>query len=227
MSTAGEGDGEGDGRSAPIGSAPSADARPRAARTSPTERAAQLAAAAEALALEEGLDALTLRAVAARAGVASSLVAHYAPSMERLVADTFTAIVAAELAEVRAHASAVRDPAVRLRALLATLLDGSRDDVTGVWVDAWSIARRSSVLAEAVREQMIAWHAAIVDALRAAAPASMRERELDRVAAHVLAMVDGLNAHELVDYGPTVSGLELIARVVERELSLPEGALTR
>lgn len=203
------------------------DARPRAARTSPAERAAQIAGAAEALALEEGLHALTLRAVAARAGVASSLVAHYAPSMEQLVADTFTAIVAAELAEVRAHAVAVRDPAARLQALLSTLLDGSRDDVTGVWVDAWSIARRSSVLAGAVREQMTAWHSAIVDALRAAAPASLHTRELDRVAAHVLAMVDGLNAHGLVDYGPSGSGLALIARVVERELSLPEGALTR
>ncbi|KQV26261.1 MULTISPECIES: TetR family transcriptional regulator C-terminal domain-containing protein [unclassified Microcella] len=204
-----------------------ADARPRAPRTSPTERAAQIAAAAEALALEEGLHALTLRAVAARAGVASSLVAHYAPSMEQLVADAFTSIVASELAEVRAHASVVRHPTARLQALLATLLDGSRDDVTGVWVDAWSIARRSSPLAAAVREQMTAWHAAIVEVLTQAAPASMPARELDRVAAHVLAMVDGLNAHGLVGYGPTGPGLALIARVVERELSLPEGALTR
>lgn len=203
------------------------DARPRAPRTSPAERTAQIAAAAEALALEEGLHALTLRAVAARAGVASSLVAHYAPSMERLVADTFTAIVRAELAEVRAHAAAVRDPAVRLRALLETLLDGSRDDVTGVWVDAWSIARRSPALAAAVREQMTAWHAAIVEVLRTAAPASMHARELDRIAAHVLAMIDGLNAHGLVDYRAGGSSLELIAGLLERELSLREGALTR
>lgn len=204
-----------------------ADARPRAPRTSPAERAAQIAAAAKALALEEGLHALTLRAVAARAGVASSLVAHYAPSMEQLVADTFTSIVATELAEVRAHATAVRAPSVRLRALIETLVDGSRDDVTGVWVDAWSIARRSPALADAVRIQMAAWHTAIVDAVRPAAPASMHARELDRIAAHVLAMVDGLNAHELVDYRPSGSGLSLVARTLERELSLPEGAIAR
>lgn len=206
---------------------PATDARPRAPRTSPAKRAAQITAAATALALDEGLHALTLRAVAARAGVASSLVAHYAPSMEQLVADTFTAIVRTELAEVRAHAAAVREPAVRLRALLETLLDGSRDDVTGVWVDAWSIARRSAPLAAAVREQMTAWHAAVVDALRAAAPAATHARELDRIAAHVLAMVDGLNAHELVDYRTGGSGLALIAGMLERELALPAGSLTR
>lgn len=203
------------------------EARSRAPRTSPAERAAQIAATAEALALDEGLHALTLRAIAARAGVTSGLVAHYAPSMEQLVADTFTAIVAAELAEVRAHATAVRDPAARLQALLSTLLDGSRDDVTGVWVDAWSIARRSSVLAAAVRGQMTAWHAVIVDALRPAAPASMHARELDRVAAHVLAMVDGLNSHGLVDYRPSGSALSLIAGMLEHELGLPAGSLTR
>lgn len=204
-----------------------ADARPRATRTSPAERAAQIASAAKAVALEEGLHALTLRAVAARAGVASSLVAHYAPSMEELVADTFTSIVASELAEVRAHASAVRAPSVRLRALLETLVDGSRDDVTGVWVDAWSIARRSPALAAAVRAQMTAWHAAIVDALRPAAPASMHDRELDRIAAHILAMVDGLNAHELVDYRPSGPGLSLVARTIERELDLAAGSIGR
>lgn len=197
------------------------------ARKSPAERAAEIAAAARAIALDEGLHALTLRAVADRVGVTSSLVAHYAPSMEHLVAETFTAIVASELAEVRAHADAVLDPRLRVRALLETLLDGSRDDVTGVWVDAWSIARRSPALAAAVSTQMAAWHAAIVDALRPSAPAPMHARELDRVAAYVLAMVDGLNAHELVDYRPSGSGLSLIARTVERELALPEGSIAR
>ena len=61
--------------------------RTRAARKSPAERSAEIAEAARLLALEQGLTAVTLRAIAARAGVAPALVAHYQPSMDALVAD--------------------------------------------------------------------------------------------------------------------------------------------
>ena len=65
----------------------------RAARRPPAERRAELAASARAVALDEGLAAVTLRAVAARAGVTPALVAHYHESMDALVAETFTSIV--------------------------------------------------------------------------------------------------------------------------------------
>jgi AcrR family transcriptional regulator len=57
-------------------------------RRSAAERVAQIADAARAIAIESGLSAVTLRAVASEVGVAPALVAHYAPSMDDLVADT-------------------------------------------------------------------------------------------------------------------------------------------
>jgi len=129
----------------------------RAARRPPAERRAELASAARALALDEGLAAVTLRAVAARAAVTPALVAHYHESMEALVAETFTSIVAAEIAELRGLLAAAPSPAAGLATLLRTLLDGSRDDVTVVWVEAWALGRRNPVLGAAVRDQMDAW----------------------------------------------------------------------
>ena len=81
--------------------------RKKAARKSPAERAAEIADAAHELALEQGLSAVTLRAVAARIDVAPALVAHYEPDMQALIASTFASIVAAELAEVDALVAAL------------------------------------------------------------------------------------------------------------------------
>ena len=69
-------------------------------RKSPAERRAEITATAREIALADGLDALTLRAVAGRMGVASGLVAHYEPSMDELVAATFGDLVSQELADV-------------------------------------------------------------------------------------------------------------------------------
>ena len=55
---------------------------------------------ATALALEEGLAGVTMRAVASRIGVAPALVAHYEPNMDELVTSTFRAIVGGELDEL-------------------------------------------------------------------------------------------------------------------------------
>ena len=69
-------------------------------RKSPTERSAEIIDAATELARDQGLSALTLRAVAERAGVASGLIAHYHPSMEDLVARVYSDLVSAEIREV-------------------------------------------------------------------------------------------------------------------------------
>lgn len=200
--------------------------RERATRIPAALRAEQIYEAAQRVALERGLAGVTLRAVADEAGVTSALVAHYAPSMSELVADTFRAIVARELAEVRAHVLAVRDPVARLRTLLTTMLDGTRNDVTPVWVDAWGLGRRNAELAAAIIEEMGEWHDAIVEVLDAGIEAGvMADTDTALIASQVLAMIDGLNAHEMVAYARGASSLRLIGRALELELNLPDGAL--
>lgn len=174
-----------------------APSRPRV-RKSPQQRSEEIYAAATSLAREEGLSALTLRAVATRAGVASGLVAHYASSMDALVAQTFRGLVDDELAGVRAEIANEEDAAGRLARMIATVLRHDHDDITLVWVDAWSIGRNNSVLAAAIEEQMAAWQDCITQIIQEGeAEGAFEVDDAAAVARQLLAMIDGISAHAL------------------------------
>lgn len=194
----------------------------RRARKSPEQRAAEIDAAARELALAEGLSALTLRALAARVGVAPGLIAHYRPSMDALVAETYSGIVAAEIAEVEAllgeHAA---DERAALAALIRTLLDPARDDTTVVWVEAWGMGRRNPALADAVRTQMAAWHALVVALLeRGVAAGHFATPDADAVAWQLLGLIDGVNAQAMVLSGGTADHARLVTRAMEALLGV-------
>ena len=204
----------------------SSPTRKKAARKSPAERAAEIADAAHELALEQGLSAVTLRAVAARIDVAPALVAHYEPDMQALIASTFASIVAAELAEVDALVAGLPTPRERLAAMLATLLDGSRDDVTVIWVEAWAMGRRNEALAASVRDEMDAWQAMIRGVVEAGVASGDFETDDPAAAAwQLLGMIDGLNAQALVRWGDAADRGSLISHAVEGMLGLERGAL--
>ncbi|MCD1268370.1 TetR family transcriptional regulator [Microbacterium sp. MEC084] len=191
--------------------------RPRAPRRAPEERRADILAAACAVAAAEGLGAVTMRAVAARAGVAPALVAHYADGgMDALVAAAFEGIVARELAEVAAIARAEPDPRAALAAMVRTLAGGERDEVTGTWVEAWALGRRSETLAAAVRRQMDDWQALVQEVVEAGvATGAFRVADAPEAAWQVLGMIDGVNAQALVRWGDTARRSDLLLRAVE------------
>ncbi|WP_203135894.1 TetR family transcriptional regulator C-terminal domain-containing protein [Microbacterium sp. JZ31] len=191
--------------------------RPRAPRRAPEERRAAIADAARAVALADGLGAVTLRAVAARAGVAPALVAHYADDgMDALVADAFAGIVARELDEVTAIVAGAGDPRAALAALIRTLASGERDEVTAVWVEAWALGRRNDALAAAVRTQMDAWQRLVQDVVEAGlATRDFRVADAAGAAWQVLAMIDGTGAQGLVRWGAGSDRSALLLRAVE------------
>ncbi|MFJ3395060.1 TetR/AcrR family transcriptional regulator [Leifsonia aquatica] len=198
----------------------------RAPRKPPAERRAEIAEAARGLALADGLAAVTLRGVASRAGVTPALVAHYHPAMDELVAATFAAAVSPEVAEVRALVEAQRGPVARVAALLRTLLDGSRDDVTTVWVEAFAIGRRNDRLAETVRGQMDAWQSLIQEVVAEGADSgAFTVADPAAVAWQLLGAIDGLNAQGLVRWGAAGDRYPLLAHAAEGMLGLARGAL--
>ena len=195
-------------------------------RKTPAERAAEIALAARQIALAEGLAAITVRAVAARVGVAPALVAHYQPSMNVLVATAFGAIVAAEIDEVATELGACRTSVNALAALIDTLLGPERSTVTAVWLDAWSLGRRNPALADEVGRQMDAWQKFLVALLEEGV--TRDEYVVDDAPAlawQLLGIIDGLTAHATVRYGDARNQRPLVRTIVEHELALPEGAL--
>ncbi|MGK0716594.1 TetR/AcrR family transcriptional regulator [Leucobacter sp. W1153] len=197
----------------------STEPRIPAARKPAATRRAELVAAAEAIARADGLAAITMRAVAARAGVAPTLVVHHVKSMDHLVAEVFTRIVATELAEITIFAERAAEPGERLEAVLDTVLDGTRDEVTLVWVEAWALGRRNAPLAVAVRGQMDAWREFFADLIQGGCDAG-RYRVADplAVAGQLLGMLDGLNAHSLVGWGGGVDRAALMRRAASAML---------
>lgn len=195
------------------------------ARLSAEQRREQIAGAARELALADGLDAVTLRAVATRIGVASGLVAHYIPSMDDLVADTFVDIVSAELDEVRALLPDVPAP-TRIGALLRTTLDVARRDVTLVWVQAWALGTRNAPLAERVRAAMDAWRGALAEEIaRGMDAGTIPPADPEPLAWHLLAMIDGLGAHALVGWGPGIDPVAPVLRAAAGLLRVDAEAL--
>lgn len=203
--------------------------RTRAQRKSPEERAADIVAAARHVALTEGLSALTQRSIAAQAGIAPALVTHYYPSMEKLISQTFRDIVSEEITEVMELGLSQPTKTQALAVIIETVLDGTREDVTIVWVDAWSLGRRMPLLAASIREQMDAWHIALTQLIvEGITQGEFEEPDIgvDSIARQLFGMVDGLNAHALVNYTEDGQRLHLISRALEMELGLKAGALS-
>lgn len=195
-------------------------------RKAPAERAAEIVAAATAIARESGLSALTLRSVAERVGVAPGLVAHYQPSMDDLVARVYTDLVEDEIRDVREVLAAENGPAPRLSCLLRTLLDGTREDVTVVWVESWALGRRNAALAEAVRAQMSAWQRLLVEVIHEGRDAGVFVTDDGADAAwQLMGMIDGINAQSLVRDVDPATAIAQTSRAAETLVGAEPGAL--
>ena len=199
---------------------------PAARRLPPEERERTILDGAVALARENGLDTLTVRAIAARVGVTPALVAHYRPVMEAFVAEVFGAIVATEREEVISAFAPAGGLRASLQRLVETLLDDSREDVALVWVQAWSLGVRNEPLGERVRAEMDLWQSRLAAVIADADSADPDDSADPAFAAWMLlAMVDGMSAHSLVKWAPR-DRADLARRTVAAVLDRPSAAPT-
>jgi AcrR family transcriptional regulator len=175
--------------------------------------------AAVGVAFEDGLHAVAVQTVAERIGVAEKSVLAAWPDVDELVATTFSRIVAAELAEVKREVLANPSPVAQLGTLLDLLAEPVRVDVDAVWLESWSLGRRNPALGGAVRAEENAWHAFVASVIRRGVKAGdYLEVDPDEVAAHLLAVIDGVNAYSLVGYRTDLDRLRLLHAVARTHL---------
>ena len=194
-------------------------------RRTAADRRAEIVAAAIRIALSDGLDQVTLRRVADDLGVTGSLVSHYFPAVDDLLAEAFSGAAETELEET--FAALAPEPLTALRGYLAALVDQARDGMNTLWVDAWHASRRRPALNEAVRRLTEAWNGRLAELLaRGAADGAFVCPDPRVSAARIMAVVDGLTVHtvmrETLDYA---SVEELVFLVTESELGLAPGTL--
>ena len=195
-------------------------------RLSASERSAAILDAAVAIARDNGLSAVTLRAVAGRIDVASGLITHYEPSIDLLVARVFRAIVSAELQDLEMELAQFETALDRMRALIVTLLGGGRESTTVVWVEAYAIGRRNAALATAVHAETRAWTEFVGKTIEAGVHEGVfRVANVADTAWQLIGMIDGLNAQALLRESDALPYVAQMARASEALLGAPAGSL--
>ena len=106
------------------------------------ERRARVAAAARAVIAREGLDAASVRRVAAEAGNSTTVVTHYFADKQALLVAAVEDAYRAVAARMAAHSGDGSGGLTTLRAvLLETLpLDAERTAESRMWMAFWSMA---------------------------------------------------------------------------------------
>ncbi|GEK80109.1 TetR/AcrR family transcriptional regulator [Agrococcus baldri] len=195
-------------------------------RKSPAVRRDEIRAAARSIALEQGLSAVTQRAVAERVGIVPGLVTHYVDRMELLVAEIFRDIAREELEQVRAEVGAVEGDVDRVLVLLRELIGDYRRDVALVWVDGWSISRRNDDLAAVLTGEARAWEEFVGGVLeRGHRSGALHAPDPLALARFVVGATDGLSAQAAVWAGYEAETLGTVVRTVAGLLRIPEEQL--
>ena len=134
----------------PAVATPRATTAPKRARKRPEERRAEILEVAARLALDQGLERITLRAVAERLGVRPGLISHYFPAAEDLVA---AAVVLAISGERDLLFTVAGTPLERIASLVQRLECGEADELARLWLNARHLSRFIPALAATVEEQ--------------------------------------------------------------------------
>jgi AcrR family transcriptional regulator len=176
------------------------------------QRREELAAAVWRLASRDGLEAVTIRSVAAEAGWSTGALHHYFSDKEELLLFAFGTIADRIGRRVAAAHEVATDPLGLARELLAVglPLDAERRAETRVWFAFLGLALTRPVLARAQRAAYRHWRRLVADALREAQEQGQVEPGMDveREAAGLVALVDGLAVQAM--FGPRAGMQDLV-----------------
>jgi AcrR family transcriptional regulator len=161
-----------------------------------SERRARVAAAARAVIARDGVDAATVRQVAAEAGSSTTVVTHYFADKQALlvaaVEDAYRAVAARMVAHVRSRPGGTT--ALRAVLLEALPLDAERAAEARVWMAFWSMAVTQPALREVQSAGYGEWRELVSRLLTDAVQRGEVAPGLDSdtVGEQLLCLVDGL-----------------------------------
>lgn len=119
-------------------------------RKRPEERREEILSHAAAIAVDEGLERITLRAVAERLGVRPGLITHYFPAAEDLVIEAFARAAVLEREQFFPTSGA---PLERLAHFVAHIESGASSGLARLWLNARHLSRFSPALDDELQEQ--------------------------------------------------------------------------
>jgi TetR/AcrR family transcriptional repressor of bet genes len=160
------------------------------------ERRSELAAAVWRLASREGLEAITVRRVAAEAGWSTGALVHYFRDKEELICFAFELTADRVARRIEAAASTLTDPLELARTMLVEglPLDTERRTEVRLWFAFLGLALTRPVLGRAQRDAYRTWRGMLAGALRDAQERGdiVPDVDCEREAAGLIALADGL-----------------------------------
>jgi AcrR family transcriptional regulator len=189
--------------------------------------------AAAAIALDDGLSAISARRVATRADIPSGLVTHYFASIEELTSAAFVQLVTAEREGIGDRTRNLGSAVERLRATIAAYVAPGRDRLALLWLDAWRQAADHAVLRTAVIQPMERDVVDMAEIITSGTTSGVfhADDEPTTVAMRILALLDGQTAASAIRTALAESTLDypavehLLIVTAERELGLAAGTL--
>ncbi|MFI6919834.1 TetR/AcrR family transcriptional regulator [Nonomuraea spiralis] len=165
------------------------------------ERRAEVLSAARRVIVRDGIDAATTRAIAKEAGYSNGVLAHYFADKDEILLSALRQSHQRIRARLTRKVEGVTGLAALREVLLDNLpLDGERTQESRLEVSFWSRSLASERLAEVQRAEADELRAAVRELLgQARAAGELRtDGNLDDLAEHLLALVDGLSLHLLL-----------------------------
>jgi AcrR family transcriptional regulator len=194
-------------------------------RKQPAERRLEILAASARVALTDGLESITLRRIGEMLDVRPSLVGHYFPIVEDLVAETFGVVAEAELDTLLPN-EITETPRDRLARFLGLVLSPTFHDVNRLWLNARHLARNRPVLRDRVIAQGDHWRERLAALIQAGIDeGQFRAGNAEVTALKILAVVDGLSADLNADPKFPAAVMHMAVDVAEQELGLTAGTL--
>jgi AcrR family transcriptional regulator len=163
-------------------------------RKRPEERRDEILAAAATIAIEEGLERITLRAVAERLGVRPGLITHYFPAADDLVVRAFAR--AAEAERERFFPSGGGGPIERLAHFLHHIETGASQPLARLWLNARHLSRFRPALNDELEKQDALDRARLVSVIRDGVEAGdFEETDAEAAGIRILIAIDGSGSY--------------------------------
>lgn len=176
-------------------------------KASVAERREQILTAAHHVALRQGIDGLTVRAVAARARLSHGLVLFHFKRKDQLVAAVLDRVLAATLPlHFVGDAVPAGDPRERLRAVLRQEVDRLSRDTRQVrlFLEYWALGTRHPAIRARISADLERYRAAfrpLTEDVLAAEPARFTGVTPEGLAAVAVSFINGCAVQAMIDPG--------------------------
>lgn len=193
-------------------------------RKQPGQRREEILEAAAGIALDDGLERITVRAVAERIGVRPGLISHYFPAVQDLVIAAFERAASGERTEaLRGEGT----PTERMARFVGFFASEASVPLSRLWLNARHLSRFSPALAAAIAAQESAYLERITEIVAAGLSAGeFSAPDAGAAAVRILMSVDATTTYVNDPPGPERFGYpKFVADVASWTLGLPDGAL--